>query len=150
MKNELFNSKSKVHLMNDYGGVVCSSNCSQCHTPYNPATMHYGISSYYGSWLTVATMRPHGPAITVRCGQETSECDDPGCSVHAGSWRGEHTTIQEPGGTDKALYRMCSSVIQNDDRKSWSFLDTHTKDELIFNQTAACISLYLYFVLVVY
>ena len=62
------------------------------------------LAIYYGSWLTVATMRPHGPAIAVRCGQETSECDDPGCSVHAGSWRGEHTTIQEPGATKQYMY----------------------------------------------
>ena len=137
--------------MNDYGGVVCSSNCSQCHTPYNPASMHHGISSYYGSWLTVATMRPHGPAITVRCGQETSECDDPGCSVHAGSWRGEHTTIQEPGATRHYIECVVQLSIIMICRKSWSFLDTHIiKDELIFNQTAACISLYVYFVLVVY
>ena len=74
------------------------------------------ISSYYGSWLTVATMRPHGPAITVRCGQETSECDDPGCSVHAGSWRGEHTTIQELGGTRhciECIVQLSIMMIEN-------------------------------------
>ena len=107
MKNELSYSKSKVHLMNDYGGVVCSSNCSQCHTPYNLAIMHHGISCCYGSWLTVATMRPHGPAIAVRCGQETSECDDPGCSVHAGSWRGEHTQHTSQVGQGFIYYVEC-------------------------------------------